>query len=68
MIRAKTRNSATATQLARNVIAVASEDASGITSGGNAMRRIVGPLETIDGSVAVTASAMNVYRTMPISR
>ena len=41
-------------------VADASELASGITSGGKESRRSVGPLDTIDGSAAVTASATKV--------
>ncbi len=55
-------------QLARNVIAAASDVATGMTSGGNEMRLIVGPLDTNEGSVALTASIRNVLSTIPISR
>ena len=58
----------TTTQLTRNVIAAAIEVESGMTSGGNEIRRIVGPLDTSDGSVALTASTRKVLSTIPISR
>ena len=38
------------------------------TTGGKAMRLIVGPFETIDGRVALTASIWKVLRTIPIRR
>ncbi len=62
------RKTPTTRQLARNVIAATRVVETGTTSGGKAMRLIVGPFDTIEGSVAVTASIWNVLRTIPISR
>jgi hypothetical protein len=55
----------TTTRLIANDINAVTVVATGITIGGNEIRRRIVPRETIEGSVAVTASARNVQRTMP---